>query len=592
MINEKEKNRSFNTKKASLTPFATKKNNGTSALSIQKKKKTSYSFDAVEKNAPISNGFIKKNKSTNKKYEGSSNFGSNARDNNFHERNNKKKYQHESAQPIAGSKTSSPSLYSTHKSSMSDSTTFKKEYKTKRFPTNDKFSHHPYKKENDSSFQHEVESDNNKSQKFNQAKFNRSRFFEFDGEHKKKGPIRKKYSSQGDERYAKQNDVDGGKKRFFSLEKKNDEQKRFSNRAHAYGKLGDKKKTFSNQPHAYEKPRDEQKRFSNRAHAYEKPGDEKKIFSNQPYAYGKPRDEKKTFSNQPYAYGKLGDQKRKEKIITIDDNSDSFTHGAKNNDYKSFSKIGSVVSFPCRLEKYLAISGICSRRDVQNFIDAKRIHVNDELVTHPLLFLKRTDKVFLDHQLVSLDQEEKVWIYYKPRGMVVSHDDPQQRPTIFEHIKQTYPDLPRVIAVGRLDFNSEGLLLLTNSSRFATLAMAPNNGWSRFYKVRVFGDIQDSTQFEHLKNGCEIEGISYGPIVVEDVQIGQGNNHWLYITLKEGKNKEIRRIMDHFDLQVNRLLRIGYGPYVLDEVLAAGSCVQASLHTPPNQKISNSYSGE
>lgn len=213
-----------------------------------------------------------------------------------------------------------------------------------------------------------------------------------------------------------------------------------------------------------------------------------------------------------------------------------------------------------RIAKFLAHCGVCSRRDGEAFITQGRVKLNGAVVTSPVTFIQPTDHVEVDGTPVTAPTKEKLWLFYKPVGLITTHKDPEGRPTVFEYAQSK--GLPRVISVGRLDINSEGLLLLTTSSRFAHEAEKPATGWERTYRVRVFGQLPVSDLLA-LKNGITIEGIHYGPIAVEIEAPNQSRNQWLYMTLTEGKNREIRKILNHFGLQVNRLVRVRYGPYDL-----------------------------
>jgi 23S rRNA pseudouridine2605 synthase len=217
-----------------------------------------------------------------------------------------------------------------------------------------------------------------------------------------------------------------------------------------------------------------------------------------------------------------------------------------------------------RIAKVLARSGICSRRDAEKLIEAKRVKVNGQVIDTPATLVTSNDVIEVDDKVVEKPKTTRVWIYHKAAGYVTTHKDPQNRPTVFEDIAQH--KLGRVISVGRLDLNSEGLLLLTNDGEFARYAELPTTGWSRCYRVRVYGSI-DSKALTALQKGITIDDVNYGSIQVEiPDQKSSGLNTWLLVTLHEGKNREIRRVMEHFGLRVNRLIRISYGPYQLDSL--------------------------
>lgn len=219
-----------------------------------------------------------------------------------------------------------------------------------------------------------------------------------------------------------------------------------------------------------------------------------------------------------------------------------------------------------RLNKFLALAGVCSRRDAEKLIESGRVSVNGKIVTPPAQILNGGEVVKVDGKIVTTTTEIKLWGFYKPVGLVTTHKDEQGRETVFSYLKAQGLD-ERVISVGRLDLNSEGLLLLTNNGDFARFAESPTTGWERVYRVRVFGDIQ-AIDFAQLQRGMTIDGISYREVVVEPEQdfLHNGKNSWLRVILKEGKNREIRKIMEYFHLQVNRLIRISYGPHSLERL--------------------------
>ena len=216
---------------------------------------------------------------------------------------------------------------------------------------------------------------------------------------------------------------------------------------------------------------------------------------------------------------------------------------------------------PERIAKFLGRAGVCSRRQAEQLITEGRVKVNGQFLSTPAFLVDETAKVEVDGEPVALPSKTRVWCYYKPVGYVTTRHDPQGRPTVFEDLLAH--NLPRVISVGRLDLNSEGLLLLTNDGAFSRYAELPKTGWPRSYKVRVYGSL-DIPALQALKNGITIEGIHYGRIdvtVMEHPTVQM--NNWLLVTLFEGKNREIRKVMDYLGLQVNRLIRQSYGPFEL-----------------------------
>ena len=231
-----------------------------------------------------------------------------------------------------------------------------------------------------------------------------------------------------------------------------------------------------------------------------------------------------------------------------------------------------------RIAKVLANWGICSRRMAESLIEQKRVKVNNDVINSPVVFVDAQDKILIDDCPVQkTNKKSRVWLYNKPRGLVVSHSDEQNRPTVFQNLPK---DLPRVISVGRLDLDSEGLLLLTNDPTISRKAEDPNLGWKRVYRVRAFG-IHQKNLIEKAQKGLTIDGIRYRPVLIKmDTEPFQGaKNQWFTITLTEGKNREIRKIMEHFDLKVSRLIRIEFGPFRLEPSLGSGKVSEV----PTNQ---------
>ncbi|MFZ2872152.1 pseudouridine synthase [Zavarzinia sp.] len=217
---------------------------------------------------------------------------------------------------------------------------------------------------------------------------------------------------------------------------------------------------------------------------------------------------------------------------------------------------------PERIAKYLARAGICSRRDAEKLIGEGKVAVDGVTLNSPAFKVTGSEKITVEGKVVGSPSKARLWRFHKPRGLVVSHKDDQGRMTVFDFLRSQ--GLPRVISVGRLDLNSEGLLLLTNDGELARKLELPANGWIRHYKVRVAGEI-DVARLEALKKGITIDGVRYGSIEVEIDRIG-GLNAWLYVSLTEGKNREIRKVMDHLRLSVNRLQRVSYGPFDIEKL--------------------------
>ena len=211
-----------------------------------------------------------------------------------------------------------------------------------------------------------------------------------------------------------------------------------------------------------------------------------------------------------------------------------------------------------RLAKFIARSGVCSRRAAEELIAQKRITVNGETVDSPAFNGEGNEKILLDGEKLPAVESTRLWLYYKPTGLLTTHKDTSNRPTVFDNLPA---GLPRVISVGRLDLNSEGLLLLTNNGELSRTLELPQNGWSRRYKVKVHGRVSQA-KIDSLADGVTVDGVAYGPV---KILLGetQGTNTWLTITLQEGKNREIRRLMKYIGLEVARLIRLSYGPFQL-----------------------------
>ncbi|MGV3490656.1 MAG: pseudouridine synthase, partial [Devosia sp.] len=205
-----------------------------------------------------------------------------------------------------------------------------------------------------------------------------------------------------------------------------------------------------------------------------------------------------------------------------------------------------------RLAKVIARSGLCSRRDAEAWIKDGRVTVNGKKVVTPAFNVTASDKIKVDGTPLAARQGTRVWLYHKPAGLVVTEKDPEGRPTIFEALDEK--GLPRVVSIGRLDINTEGLLLVTNDGGLKRVLELPATGWLRRYRVRAFGSVTQE-QLDTLKDGIEIEGIQYGPIEAI-LERNQGSNSWLVLGLREGKNREVKNVLGALGLQVNRLIRV------------------------------------
>jgi 23S rRNA pseudouridine2605 synthase len=214
-----------------------------------------------------------------------------------------------------------------------------------------------------------------------------------------------------------------------------------------------------------------------------------------------------------------------------------------------------------RIAKVIARAGICSRRDAERMIADGRVSLNGKTLSSPAVNVTETDIVTIDGKPLPQKQQSRLWRYHKPPGLVVSHRDPEGRPTVFEAVAK---ELPRVVSIGRLDFNTEGLLLLTNDGELARLLELPATGWVRRYRVRVHGS-PDPAVLTKLAGGISIDGVHYGPIEASVDKI-QGSNAWLTFAIREGKNREVKKVCEHLGLQVNRLIRTSFGPFQLGDL--------------------------
>lgn len=215
-----------------------------------------------------------------------------------------------------------------------------------------------------------------------------------------------------------------------------------------------------------------------------------------------------------------------------------------------------------RIAKVLARAGLCSRREAERWIEAGRVVVNGEKLKSPAFNVPEGADIVVDGKPLPTAQEPRLWRYHKPPGLLTTNSDPEGRPTIFERLPR---EVPRVISVGRLDINSEGLLLLTNDGDLARKMELPDTGWKRQYRVRVHGNVRQH-ELDKLKKGVTVEGIHYAPIEAK-LEKQDAANAWVAITLQEGKNREIRRVMDYLGLRVNRLIRIAYGPFHIGKLV-------------------------
>ncbi|WP_420408357.1 pseudouridine synthase [Hoeflea sp.] len=214
-----------------------------------------------------------------------------------------------------------------------------------------------------------------------------------------------------------------------------------------------------------------------------------------------------------------------------------------------------------RIAKILARAGVASRRDVERMVAEGRIRVNGKLLESPAVVVSLNDRIEVDGEEVGGIERTRLWIYHKPAGLVTTNRDPEGRKTVFETLPK---HLPRVLSIGRLDINTEGLLLLTNDGGLARTLELPETGWLRRYRVRAYGDI-DQARLDKLKDGIAVDGVLYGAIEAT-LDRKQGHNVWITMGLREGKNREIKNVLSALGLDVNRLIRISFGPFQLGDV--------------------------
>ncbi|HTO62025.1 MAG TPA: pseudouridine synthase [Bradyrhizobium sp.] len=218
-----------------------------------------------------------------------------------------------------------------------------------------------------------------------------------------------------------------------------------------------------------------------------------------------------------------------------------------------------------RIAKVMARAGLCSRRDAERWIAEGRVTVNGKRLDTPAVTVRESDVIAVDGKPIPLKQPTRLWRYHKPRGLIVAARDPQERPTVFDQLPA---GMPRVVSIGRLDLDSEGLLLLTNDGELKRRLELPATGWTRRYRVRVQG-AADPAALAGLAGGVTIDGIRYGPVRAT-LERRQGGDSWLIMSLTEGKNREVRRICEHLGRPVARLIRIAYGPFQIGS-LAPGA---------------------
>ncbi|MET7243983.1 pseudouridine synthase [Methylobacterium sp. EM32] len=216
---------------------------------------------------------------------------------------------------------------------------------------------------------------------------------------------------------------------------------------------------------------------------------------------------------------------------------------------------------PERIAKAIARAGVASRRDAEAMIAEGRVTLNGVRLDSPAVNVTPSDRITVDGEPLPTRERTRLWLFHKPRGVVTTARDPEGRQTVFDALPE---DMPRVVAIGRLDINTEGLLLLTNDGGLAKVIAHPETGWLRRYRVRAFGDV-DQAMLDGLRKGVTIDGMEYGPVEAT-IDRAQGDNVWLTLGLREGKNREVKRILEHLGLSVNRLIRLSFGPFQLGEL--------------------------
>jgi 23S rRNA pseudouridine2605 synthase len=214
-----------------------------------------------------------------------------------------------------------------------------------------------------------------------------------------------------------------------------------------------------------------------------------------------------------------------------------------------------------RIAKVVSRAGLASRRDAEEWIVQGRVSVNGRAINSPALDVTSRDVITVDGKPLPERERTRLFMFHKPRGLMTTHADPEGRPTVFDNLPE---GLPRLISIGRLDFNTEGLLLLTNDGGLARVLELPDTGWLRRYRVRAHGEVTQD-QLDALKKGVEVDGVKYGSIDAQ-LERDQGANVWLVFAIREGKNREVRNVMAHLGLEVNRLIRVSYGPFQLGEL--------------------------
>ena len=238
---------------------------------------------------------------------------------------------------------------------------------------------------------------------------------------------------------------------------------------------------------------------------------------------------------------------------------------------------------PERIAKVMARRGICSRRDAEKLIAAGKVTVNGERIKSPALNVSAADRITVAGKVLPEEETARLWLFHKPAGLVTTHRDEASRRTVFDALPKS---LPRVVSVGRLDLNTEGLLLLTNDGALARHMELPATGWKRRYRARTYG-LSSEESLTALAKGVTIDGVRYAPITAQvEKGEGSGRNLWISVTLTEGKNREIRKVFDHLGCRISRLIRVSYGPFQL------GTLPTGDLREVPRKVIKEQIGGE
>lgn len=237
------------------------------------------------------------------------------------------------------------------------------------------------------------------------------------------------------------------------------------------------------------------------------------------------------------------------------------------------TKKDNPASTEMRIAKAIARSGLCSRRDAEKWIFQGRVSINGKRLDTPACIVTEKDNIMVDGKPLPATQDIRLWRYHKPKGLVTTHKDPEGRATVFQSLDE---GMPRVISVGRLDINTEGLLLLTTDGQLARALELPSTGWTRKYRVRANGKVTEE-QLHKLKDGITVDGVRYGSIDARLERV-QGTNCWLNLALKEGKNREVKNVLGALGLKVNRLIRVSYGPFILGD-MKTGEIIEVKKKT-------------